>query len=186
MALSKNVKLMELRDVKIAKLLTDSATDPTYGTPVDIPGAIKVQVSPKTESKKLNGDSQLLDIYQKTTEIELDVEFAILNLDALVVLMGGSVETTGTDITEVLTYALTVDDATPPYFKIEGQWTYAGDAADAHMILYKCKVTDAPALEVNDASGNFGTTKFKAIALPCTSNGDWYKLVLNATKTDIA
>jgi hypothetical protein len=53
MALSKNVKLMELRDVKIAKLLTDSATDPTYGTPVDIPGAIKVQVSPKTESKKL-------------------------------------------------------------------------------------------------------------------------------------
>lgn len=173
------VKLMELADVKIAAI----AGDGTVGTYTDMTGAMKLQVTPKTETKKLYGDSQLQDVYQKTTEIELNVECSLLSLDAYSVLVGGTLDTAGTD---KATYKLKSSNSTPGYFKIEGQWTYAGDGnGDAHVVLYKCKVTDPPDLEINDASGNFGTVKFKAIALP-NDTGDWFDIVVNTTKTAIA
>jgi hypothetical protein len=186
MPLPTTVKLMELADAKIAKMTADSGTSPTYETAIDLPGIVKVGVAPKAEIKKLYGDSKLLDIYQKTTEVELDVECAELSLEALKVLMGGSVTTSGTTPEQTATYSLTAADSTPPYFKLEGQWLYAGDGVgDVHIVLYKCKVTDPPQVEVNDVSGNFGTVKFKAIALPADSNDKWFDIVVNETKKDI-
>ena len=186
MALPTKVKMMELRDAKIAKLVTDNATAPTYGTSVDLEGMTKITITPKTDSKKLYGDSVLKDIYQKVTEVELDVECSFLTLEALEIAIGGSIASTGVTPNQKTTYSLKGDDASPGYFKIEGQWTYAGDGiGDAHVVLYKCKVTDPPVVEVNDASGNFGTMKFKAIAIPASSNDSWYDIVLNETKTDI-
>lgn len=187
MPLPTTVKMMELADAKIAKLTADSGTAPTYDVSVDLPGVTKITVSPKAETKKLYGDSKLLDVYQKTTEVELDVECAELSLDAIKVLLGGTVTTSGTTPNETVTYSLKAENSTPPYFKLEGQWLYAGDGiGDVHIVLYKCKVTDPPQVEVNDASGNFGTVKFKAIAIPADSNGSWYEIVLNESKTAIS
>lgn len=187
MALPTNgIRLMELRDVKIAKLLTDLSSAPTYGASVDLQGAVKLLVTPKTETKKLQGDSKLLDVYQRTTEVELDVEIALLGLDALQIIIGGSVTTDGVSPNQSVTYSLTGDDTVPPYFKLEGKWTYAGEGiGDAHVVLYKCKVTDAPSIELNDASGNFGTVNFKALALSATSNSKWLDIVLNETEQPI-
>lgn len=186
MPLPTTVKLMELADAKIAKLTADSATEPTYDTLVDLPGVVKIGVAPKAETKKLYGDSKLLDIYQKTTEVELDVECAELSLEALQVLLGGTVTQGGTTPNQTVTYSLTAADSTPPYFKLEGQWLYADEAlGDVHIVLYKCKVSDPPSTEINDASGNFGTMKFKAIAIPAASNGKWFDIIGNETKTDI-
>ena len=39
MALSHTMKLIELSDIKIAKMLTDDGTATTYGALVDMPGA---------------------------------------------------------------------------------------------------------------------------------------------------
>lgn len=187
MPLPTTVKLMELSDAKIAKMINDTGSGPTYDTTIDLPGIVKIGVAPKAETKKLYGDSKLLDIYQKTTEVELDVECAQLSLDAMEVLLGGSVTQSGTTPNQTATYSLTAADSTPPYFKLEGQWLYAGDGVgDVHIVLYKCKVTDPPQMEVNDASGNFGTVKFKAIAIPAASNNKWFDIVVNETAQPIA
>lgn len=180
------IRLLELRDVKISKLLTDSAVAPTYGAPVDLVGGIKVTVTPKADTKKLKGDSTTIDVYQKITEVDIDLEVAVLSLDALVVIQGGSITTTGVAPFQKTKYSMKSTDASPGYFKVEGQWTYAGEGiADAHFVLYKCKATDLPPLEVNDASGNFGTVKIKGSALPCISNAEWYDIILNETLTPI-
>ena len=63
MALSHTMKLIELSDIKIAKMLTDDGTATTYGTLVDMPGAMKITLSPKADSKQLRGDSVLVDVY---------------------------------------------------------------------------------------------------------------------------
>ncbi|BCJ86451.1 major tail protein [Effusibacillus dendaii] len=187
MALSHTIKLMELSDAKIAQLTSDSGASPAYSASVDLPGITKITLSPKADMKKLYGDSALLDVYQKTTEVELDIECSLLSLDALKVMMGGTVTDAGTTPSQTTTYSLQATNSTPPYFKLEGQWTYAGDGiGDGHVVLYKCKVTDPPQIDLNDASGNYGTVKFKAIALPATSNGKWFDLVLNETKTAIS
>ena len=188
MALQTNaVKLMELADVKVAKLLTDVSSAPTYDSLVNLSGALKLTISPKSEMKKLYGDSELKDVYSRVTEIEIDGECTVLSLDALKIMLGGTVTASGTTPNQKQTFALTSATATLPFFKIEGKWTYAGEGlGDAHVVLYKCKVSDAPAVEINDASGAFGTIKFKAIALPATANGAWYDLVLNETAASIA
>lgn len=184
--LNHTMKLIELSDLKISKLLTDDGTATTYGTVVDLPGAMKITLSPKADSKQLRGDSILVDVYTKITEVELDVECSMFNLDALPVLMGGTVVDSGTTPAQKTTFSLAATNTTPGYFKIEGQWTYVNiGTGDAHVILYKCKITDAPSFEINDASGNFGTLKFKGLALPTIYNGNWYDLVLNETKTAI-
>ena len=180
------IKLMELNDVAISKLLTDSTTAPTYSTSVNLQGVSKLKIAPKTETKKLQGDSKLLDVYQRTTEVEIEVEYALLGLDGLQVIMGGTVAQTGTAPAQVATYSLTGNDSAPPYFKLEGQWTYAGEGlGDAHVVLYKVKATDMPDLEINDANGNFGSVKMKGLALPCASNNAWFDIILNETRTAI-
>jgi hypothetical protein len=186
MALGTKTKLMELRDAKIAQMLTDTDTAPTYATAIDLDGVTKITVTPKVETKKLPGDSVLKDIYQKVTEVELDIECSIFSLDVYKLAMGGTISETGTTPNQKTTYSLNENSASPGYFKIEGQWTYAGEGiGDAHVVIYKCKATEPPALEVSDASGDFGKMKIKAIGIPADSNGSWYDVVLNETKTDI-
>lgn len=295
---AKTFKLMELRDVKIKKL---GAGDVPTGALVDIPGALKLSIAPKIDTKKLYGDSELKDVYSKTLEIELDVECSLFSLDALQLIMGGAVSaegsgavagaktftvstnfavgdtltvggvtltatasttdnnefavgaasantvaniktaldanatvasiynvtvstttftltervagggntpadatktgtgvvTSGTATTSVpptnatsYVYSLLSTNSTPPYFMIEGQWTYVNsEAEDAHVKLFKVKATDAPSFEINDASGNFGTVKFKALALPTSDPshaGRWFDAKINETAAPIA
>lgn len=185
---SKKVKLMELNESKIYKLLTDATTAPTYDAGLALPGVMKISISPKTETKKLHGDSKLLDVYQKTVEIELDVEHAMFSLDAFKILVGGDITETGTapNITKS-TLALKAEKATAPYFKLAGKWAYAGDGnTNASVTLWKCKVTDPPSLELNDANGNFGTVKFKAICLPCDANGAWFDITVDSAEITLS
>jgi hypothetical protein len=180
------VKFMELADVKIAKLLTDSASAPTYDTLVDLAGALSLTVQPVIETKQLKGDSETKDIYSKVVEVNVEGECSMANIEAYKVMVGGSVTQTGETPNQKATWKLTSATATLPYFKIEGQWTYAGEGiGDAHVVVYKMKVTEPPGFEINDASGNFGTFKFKGIAVPTTSNGDWIDAVFNETRTNI-
>lgn len=184
MPLGTTLKLLELEDVKVFKMTADSDTAPSYEAAVDIPGITKLGIAPKVENKRLQGDSKLLDIYSKVTEIELDIEFAELSLDAMKVLVGGEVVDGATD--PQVTYSLKPETATAPYFKLEGRWLYAGDnIGDAHVVFYKCKITDIN-FEINDASGNFGTVKAKAFAIPCESNNAWFEIQVNEQATPIA
>ena len=183
------VVLMELQDVKVAKLLTDPSTaEPTYGEWVDLAGILTLQISPEMETKNLQGDSIIMDTYSRITGINFTVTNSVLSFSGLEVIMGGKVTRSGTDLTEKVTYSMTADAATPPYFKIEGKWNYPstdGTVADAHVTLYKCRMTEAPDFDINDASGDFGECSFTGSAVPTNYSGKWWDMILNATAEEI-
>lgn len=79
-----SVVLMELRDVKVAELLTDPGdAAPTYGEWVDLAGILTLQVSPEMVTKNLMGDSITMDTYSRTTGINFTVTNSVLSFSDL-------------------------------------------------------------------------------------------------------
>lgn len=183
--LDTRVVLMELSDVKVAPLLADpTGGATTYGTFVDLAGVLSLQVSPEMVSKTLYGDSTVMDNYARTTSINFTVTNSVISYSGLECILGGNVSTEGLDDTEKVTYSITAANATPGYFKLEGKWDYAstdGTVKDAHVVLYKCRLSEAPDFTINDSSGDFGDCSFSGVAMPTNSDGKWMDMTLNAT-----
>ena len=183
------VVLMELADVKVAPLLTDPADgEATYGDFVDLAGALSLQISPEMVTKTLYGDSTIMDNYSRTTSINITVTNSVISLSGLEVIIGGKVTKSGEALTEKVTYSMTGASATPGYFKIEGKWNYPstdGTVKDAHVVLYKCRVSEPPDFTINDSSGDFGDCSFTAVAVPTNKDGKWWDMVLQAKATEI-
>ena len=187
--LDTRVVLMELSDVKVAPLLTDPTEgETTYGAFVDLAGVLSLQVSPEMVSKTLYGDSTVMDNYARTTSINFTVTNSVISYSGLKCILGGNVSTEGSDGTEKVTYSITAANATPGYFKLEGKWDYAstdGTVKDAHVVLYKCRLSEAPDFTINDSSGDFGDCSFTGVAMPTNGEGKWMDMTLNATAADI-
>lgn len=181
------LRLMELKDVKVSRMISDPAdAEPTYDNPVDLAGALSFQVSPELENKILYGDSTIMDSYSRTTSINFTVTNSVVSLSGLEVIMGGQITRAGADGVETVIYELTAKNATPPYFKIEGKWDYAGETiGDAHIVLYKCRVSEPPDFTINDSSGDFGDCSFTGTAMPTRKSGHWWQLILNKEEKEI-
>lgn len=171
-----------VNDCKIAKLLTD-ANPPTYDTLVDVPGITEVGVSFKMDSKKLKGDETTIDQRTKIEAIELKVEHAQVSLDAMAVLLGGTVTSSGTTPNVVQTYAQGA--GTPNDFKLICKVdTVDVDAADMHFVAYKCKVT---AFDEGAKGEDYRTVSFTAEAVPCANAAAYfYDQIMHETAADIS
>lgn len=180
-------KLLELKDVKIAPLTSDpEGSTPEYGPVIDIPGIVRLSISPNVERKELNGDNRVMDIWTKVRSITVEFEHSKLSLDALQIMLGGSVTMSGTDPDQTVTYSLTADD-NPQYFKLEGQVVYVEEGlGDVHFVLYKCLAEDPPNWEVQDQSGEFATVSGSATAIPRNSDGKIFDIIFNQTAKEIA
>lgn len=183
------VVLMELEDVKVAPLISDpDDAEPEYGAYVDLAGILSLQVSPEMVTKTLYGDSTIMDTYSRTTSINFTVTNSVISYSGLEVVVGGKVSKTGTGAAEKVTYSMTADSATPGYFKLEGKWNYASTdntVKDAHIVLYKCRVSEPPDFTINDSSGDFGDCSFSGVAMPTNFSGSWWTMELNAEAHDI-
>lgn len=183
------VVLMELQDVKVAPLMSDpSDAEPTYGDWVDLAGILNLQVSPEMVTKTLYGDSTIMDTYSRTTGINFTVTNSVISFSGLEVLIGGKVTRTGSGEDAQVVYSMIADNATPGYFKLEGKWNYAstdGTVKDAHVVLHKCRVSEAPDFTINDSSGDFGDCSFSGVAMPTEKSGKWWDMTLNAKARDI-
>ena len=179
-------KLLELKDVKIYPLLTDpSGGSATYDVAVDIPGITKLSIKPNLVTKELQGDNVILDEWSKLMSVEMAFENKKVSLNALKVLQGGTVTTTGVTPATVTSYDVGINDR-PGYFKIEGQILYVEDGlGDAHIVAYKCKSTDGAAWEVSDMSGDFASVKGTVKGIPSAATGKIYSVVFNETKVDL-
>lgn len=188
MPLPTDLKLIQLYDAKISKLTADSGASPTYDTGVDIPGIVKIMAQPKMEMKELKGDGAILDVYSRVVSIDVEVECAKLPLLVLPIIQGGTTTAGGVTPNQTQTYALALGSAGPSYFKLEGVWDYAGDGiADAHLVVYKIKCTEPPAVEVQDANGDFGKVTFKGMAVPYEATGrKFMEIIGNETASPIA
>lgn len=187
MALGTVSKLLELKDVKIAPLTADpEGGSATYGTSVDIPGIVSLGIKPDVVKKELEGDNRVLDIWTKIKAIEIDFEHAKLSLDALKIMLGGTVTAAGTTPNQTQTYSLTANDK-PGYFKLEGQVVYVEEGlGDVHFVAYKCLADDPPNWEVSDQSGGFATVKGKATAIPRNADSKIFDIVFNETAAPIS
>ena len=183
------VVLMELSDVKVAPLLTDPAdADPTYGEYVDLAGVLSLQISPEMVTKDLMGDSTIMDTYSRITSVNFTVTNSVLSFGGLQVMLGGTIEKQGSGDAEKVTYSMTKETATPKYFLLEGKWDYPstdGTIGDGHVVLYKCRINDAPDFTINDSSGDFGECSFGGVALPTNHSGKWWDTVLAAKASNI-
>ncbi len=173
--------LLGVNDAKISKLLTDITTNPTYSSSVDVPGISEVKVSPNFVEKELKGDEVILDYYSKLESVDWSFNNAKISLDALAILLGGTVSASGTTPNQKQTYSLLGTDK-PNYFKLEAQSTYT-EIGDAHVILYKCK---ASKVEYTIKGEDFAEVSASGKAIACISNSKVKDIVFNETAAAIS
>jgi len=157
-------------DCKIAQLVDDSGSTPTYDDAIDVPGIQEFEVSFNVESKELTGDDVVLDRRTAVKSISVDVTHAKISLEALEVLLGGTLTTSGTSPSRVHMYRQ--GSSTPPYFKLSAQVTQVDEeGADLHFVLWKAKITD---FSMGATGDDYKTVSFTAEAIPCAGNTDYF------------
>lgn len=181
MALDTSTFVYGVDDCKIAKLTTD-ANPPVYDALCDVPGVQSFDLSYKFTEKKLKGDETTIDTRSKIENLELKVEHAQISLDAMAILLGGTVTSSGTTPNVIKTYRQGA--GSPPHFKLAAKVnTIDEESADGHFVAYKCKVT---AFEEGAKGEDYRTVSFTAEAVPCANAADYfYDLILHETAADI-
>jgi len=172
MALPGNPLPFGIRDIKLRAL---DATD-TPGSSVDLPAGRTLSFTESEDYEDLRGDDALVAQHGNGPSVDWDLEGGGISLDALKIITGGTVTTTGVTPNIKKTLAKKGLDARPN-FQIEGQ--SIGDAGgDTHIIIYKCKAT-------GDVGGEFGEGAFfltgaSGTGIPNSSDKLW-DLVQNET-----
>lgn len=166
-----------LRDVKVRALTGEVA-----GTSVDFPNARTFSFSETTDSEELRGDDGVVAVHDLGSGIDWDLEGGGFSFEAVAVMYGGTVTTTGVTPNQIKKYAKASTDARP-YFQVEGQ-AISDSGGDFHVLLYRCKATGELSGEMAD--GSFWLTGASGRALGRTSDAKLYDIIQNETAAAIA
>jgi len=180
MTVGKVVAFRGIQDCKIAKITTDTESEITYGSVIDVP-IQNLSFTENVEEYTLKHDDEEQAFDSKVLSYDISGTMARVPLDVLEVISGG-------DVTDMSTYQLyeETSSSSPSYFKLEIQSTrvFGSDnpVADAHIIFPKCKKSS---LDWSIDEG-FANISFSAKAI-YTTNGNKVKQVrFNETKTAIS
>jgi hypothetical protein len=186
-AISHVTKVFGVNDAKISKITADPAGGTTtYATAVDVPGIKSVTISGEINTVDLRGDHSLLDSDSTLQNISLNFEYAKLPLDALVVMLGGTVTDTGTTPSQVAKLALLGTDVLlANTWKFEARTVSADTVGgDVHFVLYKCRLASFP--EMGTAEEDYLTFSVEGRCFPRLSDSKWIDVVLNETLAAIS
>jgi hypothetical protein len=125
-----------IRDIRLTPLGVDGKTP---GTAVDLPLGRTLSFTEAEDFTDLRGDDGLVASHGSGPHVEWSLESGGLPIPALVVLVGGTSNTTGTTPNVKITYDKKTTDMRP-YFKIEGQ-AISDNGGDLHTVIYRAKVT---------------------------------------------
>lgn len=150
-----------IRDIKLTAY-TDAAATTLAGTSTDLPYARTLSWTESEDFEELRGDDTIITVKGKGAEVEWELEAGGISFDALKVMDGGTVATTGTTPAQKLTYQKKTTDA-KPFFKIEGQ-VISDSGGDVHLVMDRCRVT-------GDFEGEFTDGEFFLTALSGTALG---------------
>lgn len=156
MPLTSNVKPFGLRQITVVPLPS--------GTAVVLPAAQTLSFSESLISGELRGDDAVQAIAAITDKVEWSLEAGGISFDALKVMTGRTIATTGTTPSQKNTLTIAAGD-NMPYFKIYGK-VINDDGSDTHCLLHKCKLTGG--LEGEFAEGEFYIQSCEGVAI---SNG---------------
>jgi|SoiMethySBSTD1v2_1073268.scaffolds.fasta_scaffold24247_11 hypothetical protein len=166
-----------IRDIKLA---TVSATGVVGGTTVDLPNARTLSFEESEDFEELWGDDKKVATKGAGSVIEWELEAGGISLEALAIIAGGTVTSSGTTPNQVKTYKKLATDARPD-FKIEGQ-AYSESGGDVHCIIWRAKLTDKVSGEFSQ--GQFFLTQASGEGLPsktATHIDETYNLIQNET-----
>jgi len=121
-----------LRDIKVVPLPS--------GSPVDLPAAQTLTWKPRFRSGELSGDDALQSVVAFVDAYEWSLGAGGISLEALAVLVGNTVSSSGTTPNQVKTLNIAAGD-NMPYFKIYGKALGENTNDDIHVKIYKAKLT---------------------------------------------
>lgn len=163
MALSKETGIFGIRELQIAKLLTDvKGSAPTYGDFIDIPGIKSLGMDKTVETKESIGGEKQLDTESIFRNISVKWENAKLPLEACAVIDAATLATSGTGATEKHTLTETTNSS-GNYFKIFALAKRGDDGiGDVGVELFKVKGT----LTYSFTGEDFAVCSFSGTAIP--------------------
>lgn len=171
-----------LRDVRLTPYTDAGAT--TLGTPVDLPNSRTLSFTETEDFESLRGDDKDVTTRGKGATVEWELEGGGISFEAVAVMYGNTIATTGTTPNQIKTMTKLVTTARP-WFKIEGQ-SISDSGGDFHCIIWKCRATGELSGEQGD--GQFLLTGAKGVGLPATISGSTdvlYQFVHNETAVAI-
>lgn len=184
MALANTPLPFGLRDVKVQKLTDDGTA--TVGGKVDLPYARTFKFAESEAFEDLRGDDELIASHGAGANVEWELESGGLNFDAVAVMYGGTVTTSGVTPNIVKRWRKLKNDQRP-YFRVEGQ-SISDSGGDVHGVLYRAKATDNMEGEFTDSQ--FFLTAGKGLGYSNNIVGDdfgaLYDFFQNETITPIS
>jgi len=177
-----------------AEGLDDAGIHISGGALVDFIKIKKFVIKPVVQSAQAEGEGAVFAVHGKIKAVELTMVHTVMAMSVYSQLVGGSAPAI-TGATPNLIETVSVAATAFPYFKAEAQCKSitgldtltAADAvpADAHLVMYKCKLLEVPELGFNDGEYVGGDFKALAIVDPANSN-KLFDIVANQTATAIA
>lgn len=180
MPVSHDTSVFAVKDAKIRKVTADAAGAITYGPSVDVPGIKSVSISGDITTAELRGDNRRLDFRSILGGISVEFEYAKLSLDALAVLLGGTVADTGTAPNQVASFSITGSESFS-FFQFEavsaGSDAIAGEVV---MRLNKCILSEFPDLGMEEEDYATVTVAAEAVK-PLATASPWLEVIHRET-----
>jgi hypothetical protein len=173
--LSHESVVYDVHDAKVYPLLTDATgAAPTYGTGVDVPGITELSADPNIVSAELKGDGKVIAKKGRTDRINGSATYGKLSLDALAVILGGTV---GDSASTQAGYRL-AGPAPLPYFKLEAKIDDVDvGIGDLHIMIYKCQLTGGTLISTSSDNFNQPSFDFEGLSLQGTITANTNSIV---------
>lgn len=148
-----------LNDLKVTNLAGD--------TQVDLPSARVFGFKPVFTTAELTGDDRIVSVASRMAKIEWELEAGGIDLDALAIITGWTVSSSGSTPNQQEELQFDGGDCNP-YFKIYGK--ALGDICtdDIHVLLWKAKLLD---MDGRLEDGQFFITKCSGVAVDDGTHG---------------
>lgn len=124
-----------IRDIKVATL---DATG-TKGTLVDLPAAQTMDFEEATSTKELRGDDSVKARRTTIDGANWTLESGGISFEAAMVMVGGTITSTGTTPAQLKTWTRLETDAYPDFYAVGQALSESG--GDLHLCLYRCKAS---------------------------------------------
>lgn len=176
-----------LRQVRLTPYTDAAAT--TLGSPVTLPNSRVLSFAEAEEFEDLRGDDSLVASHGSGANVEWELEGGGVSFEAVAVMYGGVVQTTGVTPNQIKTLTkyvgTTAAQSSRPYFKIMGR-SISDSGGDFWAVIYRAKATDNLEGEMSD--GTFFLTNASGLGYKSmeasTLNRVW-QWVQNETETPL-
>lgn len=168
-----------LREIKVA---TMSSTG-TKGTLVALPNAQTLEFTEGTNTQTLRGDDRVVAQRITIGDVEWTLGAGGMNLEAAVIMFGGSLVTSGTTPNEKKTYKRIDTDARPDFYLTGRALSESG--GDYHMQFLRAKAANFSGTLQDQ---EFWVTNAEGTALgslAAGTPGEMYDLIINETAATV-